>query len=63
MAAPSLMQRSLLAWGALACATAAAFHASRFKNDAAKRRRLYPTNASRIRANMPGCLPAMAARM
>lgn len=62
MTAPSLMQRGLPAWGALACA-AAAFHASRFKNDAAKRLRLYPTNASRIRANMPGCLPAIAARM
>lgn len=63
MTAPSLMQRSLPAWGALACAAAAAFHASRFKNDAAKRRWLYPTNASRNRANMPGCLPVRTARM
>ncbi len=35
---------------------------SRFNNDAAKWRRLYPTNASCNRANMPG-LPVTTARM
>jgi hypothetical protein len=31
--------------------------------DAAKASPAYPTNASRIRANMPGCFPPIAARM